>query len=168
MMLRSFNIPRGLVRLSRRIRRDTRGVALVEMALSLPLLMLLCLGMIDISRLVATKIDLEQAAQRTTDFVLAKRPSSSNTTVYVNEAVSASGLPKSGVVVKLYLECDGEVQASFTDICADDETIGRYATVSLTKNVGLDFNWSAFATMFDGKTRSSTVMVVGDSTVRFQ
>ena len=51
---------------------------------------------------------------------------------------------------------------------ADDETIGRYATVSLTKNVGLDFNWSAFATMFDGKTRSSTVKVVGDSTVRFQ
>lgn len=161
-------IPPSLKRLARRLRGDSEGIALVEMALSLPLLMLLCVGMIDISRLVSTKIDLEQAAQQTADYVLARRPSSGSTTIYSTEAISASGLPSSGVTVRLFLECDGVQQANFTDICPDDETMARFAYISLREQVETEFNWTGFASMFDGVQRSSTVTVVGDATVRFQ
>jgi len=155
-------------RLIRLLRRDDRGVALVELALSLPLLMLLCLGMIDVSRLVAAKIDLEQAAQQTTDYVLAKRPTDGKTARFVTEAASASGVASSGVTVQLYLECDGVLQGAVTGICATDQTTARYAYISIAKNVATEFNWTGFATMFDGKTHPSTVKVVGDSTVRYQ
>ena len=158
----------SILKFARRLRRDDKGVALVEMAMSLPLLMLLCLGMIDISRLVTAKIDLEQAAQRTTDFVLAKRPSSGSTTIYQAEAVSASGVEAQNITVTFFLECDGIRQNNFADECADGETIQRFAFVSITDNVTTQFNWSKMASFFDGQERASTVPVVGDSTVRFQ
>ena len=157
-----------LTGLAQRLRRDTEGVALVEMALSLPLLMLLCLGMIDVSRLIATKIDLEQAAQRTTDYVMARRPTNNRTAKYIAEAKDASGLGTDSIAVTLYLECDGVKQDSFNDECAADETIARFANVVITDDVETKFNWSGIASMFDGQRRSSTVKVVGDSTVRFQ
>ena len=157
--------------LAGRLRRDNSGVALVEMALSMPLLMLLCLGMIDVSRLVAAKIDLEQAAQRTTDYVLAVRPTSNkstNLTKYITEAKTASGLGSDGVSFEIYLECDGVKEADFDTECGDDETIARFAKVVLTDEVETQFNWTGFAAMFDGKQRSAKVTVKGDSTVRFQ
>lgn len=156
------------VRLIRGLHSDDRGVALVELALSLPLLMLLCLGMIDISRLVAAKIDLEQAAQQTTDYVLAKRPTDGKTARFVTEAVSASGAPTSGVTFQLFLECDGVRQAAVTDVCADGEITARFAYVSIARGVQTDFNWSKMASFFDGQERAATVRVVGDSTVRYQ
>jgi len=153
---------------TRKLCRDSDGVALVEMALSLPLLLLLFLGMIDISRLVATKIDLEQAAQQTTDLVLAIRPNGTNASTYVAEAASASGLPADAVTVAVFLECDGVRQASLTAICADDEQLARYAYVSISDDVETQFNWTGIANLFDRQSRSTTVTVVGDSTVRFQ
>ncbi|MFN2100271.1 TadE/TadG family type IV pilus assembly protein [Altererythrobacter sp. MF3-039] len=152
----------------RALKRDQEGVALVEMAMSIPLLMLLCLGMIDISRLVAAKIDLEQAAQRTTDFVLAKRPTDGRTTKYTAEAAEAAGVGTDKVTVTFFLECDGVRADKVTDECLDTETTARFAYVSIADAVQTDFNWSKMASFFDGKERSSTVRVVGDSTVRYQ
>lgn len=151
-----------------RLRRDKQGVALVEMALSVPLLMLLCLGMIDVSRLVATKIDLEQASRQTVDFILAKRPTNGTTTKYVAEAASAAGVPQSQVQVVFWLECDGVKAGSFTGECIDGEEVARFASITISKNVTTDFNWGKFAAMFDGNQRATTVTVVGDAVVRFQ
>ena len=158
----------SILRLARALKRDERGVALVEMAMSIPLLMLLCLGMIDISRLVAAKIDLEQAAQRTTDFVLAKRPVDGRTAKYVAEAASAAGVGTDKVTVQFFLECDGVRAGAVTDECLDGETTARFAYVSIVDAVPTDFNWSKMASFFDGKERAATVRVVGDSTVRYQ
>lgn len=152
----------------RRLRGDDGGVALVEMALSLPLLMLLCLGMIDISRLVTAKIDLEQSALQATDLVLAKRPSSNKTAAYQKEAADAAGVATSQVTVEFILECDGIKASAFDDECADGETVARFAYVSIHDNVETEFVWGEMASFFDGVDRASTVKVVGDSTVRFQ
>ena len=75
-----------------RLIRDQNGVGFVELALTAPLLALLFLGMIDLSTVVATRVDLEQAAQRTTDYALAKRPPNGNTAYLVAEAKAASGV----------------------------------------------------------------------------
>lgn len=151
-----------------RLRRDDRGVALVEMALSLPLLMLLCLGMIDISRLVTSKIDLELASQQTVDYFLAKRPTNDKTANYITEAATAAGVAKSQVTVTIWLECDGVEAGKVTGECADGEETARYAWISIYDDVETSFNWSTMASFFDGKERASTVRVVGDATVRYQ
>ena len=155
-------------KLLRALRRETDGVALVEMALSVPLLMLLFLGMVDVSRLVASKIDLEQASQQTVDYILAKRPNNKTTTKYKAEAASAAGVSQNNVTVTFWLECDGIRQDGFEDECADGEESARYAYISIFDNVKTDFNWSKMASFFDGVERSATVRVVGDATVRFQ
>ncbi|MEZ5682036.1 MAG: TadE/TadG family type IV pilus assembly protein [Erythrobacter sp.] len=152
-----------------RLFRDQSGVGFIELALAAPLLALMFLGMIDMSKVVATRVDLEQAAQRTTDLALAKRPPNGNTGYLVSEAVAASGLSSSNVTVKLTCECDGVVQNKYTDSCASGEVTKRFASVSIQTQVATGFNWRIVGAMFSGGNASYTpITVVGDSVVRLQ
>lgn len=152
-----------------RLIRDQSGVGFVELALVAPLLAVLFLGMVDMSMIAATRVDMEQAAQRTTDYALGRRPLNGSTTYLVNEAVAASGQPSSNITVSLTLECDGVVQTSFTVICTSGQEIRRYATVSIRKTVNTGFNWRGLAAMFTGGSTTYTpITVIGDSVVRLQ
>ena len=153
---------------AKKLGRDRAGFGAMELGLALPFLLLLCLGMIDASYLISTKIDYEQAAQRTTDFALAKRPTSSSTTYLVNEAVSASGLGSDNVTVELFLECDGVKQSNFNTVCPADEASGRFVSVEISKEVATRFDWSALSRLIGYKAFNGTVTVTGDSLVRFQ
>jgi len=160
-----------LARLSSTLRQlsgDRSGMGAMELGLASPFLLLLSLGMIDASTLISTKIDYEQAAQRTTDFALAKRPTSSSTTYILAEAKRASGLPETDITVQLFLECDGVRQDSFNNVCADSEIPARYVSVEVTNDVATYFDWSALARIIGYKAFSNTVTVTGDSEVRFQ
>ena len=53
----------------RRLRKDTRGVAFIEFALSLPLLMILMTGGIEMGNLVLIKIRTERLARTLSDMV---------------------------------------------------------------------------------------------------
>ena len=153
-----------------RLLRDQNGVGFVELALVAPLLALMFLGMVDLSKIIATRVDLEQAAQRTTDYALAKRPPNGNTGYLVAEAKAASGVTADGdVTVSLTLECDGTVQANFTDNCATGEVTARFASVAIRKTVATGFNWRAIASMLSaGQAAYQPVTVTGDSIVRLQ
>ncbi len=160
-----------LARLSSTLRQlsgDRSGMGAMELGLASPFLLLLSLGMIDASTLIRTKIDYEQAAQRTTDFALAKRPTSKSTTYLVAEAKRASGLAESDVSVELFLECDGVRQSDFDNVCADGEIPARYVSVEVANDVATYFDWSALARIIGYKAFSNTVKVTGDSEVRFQ
>ncbi|MEB3414547.1 TadE/TadG family type IV pilus assembly protein [Alteriqipengyuania sp. WL0013] len=156
--------------LLRRLRRDEAGVGLLELALVAPILMLLCLGMVDVSRLVSAKIDLEQAAQRTTDFALSRRPTSNNGSYLVTEAAAAAGVPAKDVTVELFLECNGVKQTDFNTACPAGQAQARFASIAITRAVKTQFNWKAFANFGASRQEGSTtsVSVVGDSVVRFQ
>lgn len=153
-----------------RLNRDQQGVGFVELALVAPLIALLFLGMTDLSKVISTRVDLEQAAQRTTDFALAKRPPNGDTTYLVNEAKNASGVTDSNnVTVKLVLECDGTAQPNFTAQCAPGQITARFANVAIRKTVSTGFNWRAIAAMFGGSSAEyRPVTVTGDSVVRLQ
>jgi Flp pilus assembly protein TadG len=148
--------------------RDSAGTGVMELALAMPVLLLLLLGTIDVSRLVADKIDMEQAAQRVTDFALAKRPDSADGTYLVNEAVSAANVPASNVTVDIYLECNGVRQTDFTVQCAAGEPQARFASVTIDKAVNTIFDWGALSEMVGSNILPSVVTVQGDSVVRFQ
>ncbi|WP_324827004.1 TadE/TadG family type IV pilus assembly protein [Qipengyuania zhejiangensis] len=153
----------------RRLVRDQSGVGFVELALVAPMLALMFLGMIDMSKVVAARVDLEQAAQRTTDLALGRRPPNGNTGYLVTEAVAASGVPSSGVTVLLTLECDGTVQNQYTGSCEVGQVTKRFASVSIRKQVSTGFNWRVFGAMFTGQNAAYTpITVTGDSVVRLQ
>lgn len=153
---------------ARKLATDSAGFGAMELGLALPFLLLMCLGMIDASNLISTKIDYEQAAQRTTDFALAKRPTNSSTTYLVNEAVNASGLGADDITVELFLECDGVKQSNFNSVCEDGEASGRFVSVEISKDVATRFDWSALSRLIGYKAFNGTVTVTGDSLVRFQ
>lgn len=153
----------------RKLTRDCSGIGFVELALAAPLLALLFLGMVDLSSVVSNRIDLEQAAQRTTDFALAKRPTNGNATYLVNEAATASGAATGDIDVQLILECDGNRQASFTSSCLAGEVQKRFVSVAISRNVSTGFNWRAMGAMFSGGSAAyAPVRVTGDSLVRLQ
>ena len=156
----------------RRLARNEDGVGFVEMAMLTPVLALMFLGMVDISKIVTANIDLEQAAQRTTDYALARRPTDGSTGYLVAQAVAASGRPADDVTVELTLECGGVERSSFTDICNAGETTHRYAFVAIEQEVVTGFNWRAMAAIFGGGDAGSgayrPVTVTGDSLVRLQ
>lgn len=153
---------------ARKLASDSAGFGAMELGLALPFLLLLCLGMIDASNLISTKIDYEQAAQRTTDFALAKRPTNSSTTYLVSEAVRASGLEANNIEVELFLECDGVKQDDFDTVCPDDEASARFVSVEITNDVATRFDWSGLSRLIGYRAFDSTVTVTGDSLVRFQ
>ncbi len=150
------------------VMKDCRGAAVIELGLALPVLLLLLVGMIDASRFVAATIDVEQAAQRTTDFALALRPADNNAAYLRNEAASAAGVSANNVTAEIYLECDDVRQSDFDTPCAAGQTSARFVNISITRNVDTYFDWAGFASLFGSQIFPEQVTVVGDSLVRFQ
>ena len=151
--------------------RDSRGFGAMELGLSLPFLMLLCLGMMDASSLLSTKIDFEQAAQRTTDLAFARRPNSDNGaeySAYVAEAKNAAGVDSDAVTVEIFLECDGERQDEFEGVCDAGEMPARFVNVVISDEVETRFDWGSLVGLLGYEAFPETVTVTGDSLVRFQ
>ncbi len=154
-------------RFARRICRETNGTGVIELGFVLPVFLLMFAGMIDLTRVALTKIDTEQAAQRTTDFVLAKLPTSDSTTYLQAEAATAAGVERSAVTAQLLLECNG-TSTNFETGCSSGQVSARYASISINKNVDMLFDWSSLSGLFGSDLLPSTVTVTGDSVVRFQ
>lgn len=148
------------------IGRDRRGVATIELAFVVPLLLLLMLGTIDFSQIFAARLDLEQAAQRTTDYALAVPPPSQNGTQLRAEAMAAAGVPAQNVTVELYLECDGVRQTNFTATCPS-QIKARYVRVVIIDQVDTVFDWGALSALFGERIFPVISQVSGDSIVRY-
>lgn len=151
-----------------RLAADQRGTSFIELAFLMPVLLMLLLGSVDMSRMISARMDLEQAAQRTTDFALSSRPNGSNTSYLVAEAASASGLPANHVTVDLFLECNGSRMVDFDAGCPAGNVRARYVTVSIEDQIEPMFDWSNLGGLLGINAFDSAFTVVGDSTVRFQ
>lgn len=142
------------------------GLAAVELAAVLPILMLLLLGMLDVSRIIALRLDMEQAAQRTTDLSLAVRPRSDDGTYLREEAMSVAGVPAAGVTVDLFLECNGARHTTYTGSCGPGQTPARFVSVAVTKPFEPLFDWAELAKIFGSQVIPDDISVTGDSIVR--
>jgi len=148
--------------------RDQAGTGALELALALPVLTLLLAGMIDMSRVIANRIDMEQAVIRATEYALAIRPTSSNSAYIRDEAASAASVPSSDVTVQIFLECNGVRQTDFNTICPSTQDQARLVSVRIQRTVDSVLNWGAFANMAGGSVGNSDITVTGSSVVRFQ
>jgi Flp pilus assembly protein TadG len=152
----------------RRILADRKGMGAMELGIAMPILMMLFLGAVDLSRIVAAKIDMEQAAQRVTDLALANRPNNGATNYLVTEARAASGATASEVTVQVFLECDGTRASNFNSACTAGQTQARFASVAIRQTVDTTFDWGALSGVLGVQLIPANITVTGDSVVRFQ
>ena len=145
--------------------RDERGNSFLEMALAAPLLAALFVGMVDVSRAVSAKIDLEQAAQRAVERVQAQSTYKTSQASTVQSDAQAAGGTGSTATVTSWLECNHDgVHLDFdTGSCSAGQSYARYVEVNVQKSFT-----PMYGSMFPGADTNGTVQVNGQATVRVQ
>ncbi len=153
-----------MIRSFRSLARDERGASIIEMAMLTPVLATLLIGMVDISRAYAAKLQLEQAAQRSIEKVMQYQTGASTYNTLYTEAATAAGVPVTDVTVDYWLECNGARSANYTDSCSPGQTYARYVSVAVDK----DFQPMFGTRFFPGANSDGTYTITGEAGLRTQ
>ena len=160
------------MRIFTRLKSDTRGAAVIELAIVAPILATMVIGMTDISMAYARQLELEQGSQRAIEKVQQTTGDDTVEDTIKNEAVcqvngtNADGSCKSSpittanVTVTYRLECTGGSgtsaqettdSAAFADfVCGSDESRASYLRVEVRDTYTPMFSIH-FGTAADGK-----------------
>ena len=115
-----------------RLARDDRGASIVELALVVPVMASLLVGMVDLSRAYSHKLKLEQAAQRAIEKVQQYQASSSTYGTLQAEAAAAANVSSSNVTIDFWLECNGTRATDYNTVCTSGQTYARWVQVDVT------------------------------------
>jgi Flp pilus assembly protein TadG len=124
----------------RSLARDESGASLIEMAMAMPVLASLLIGMVDISRAYSAKLQLEQAAYRAIEKVQQYNTTASTYDTLKGEAAAAAtaagftGVTDSNVTIDFWLECNGTRAADYNSVCPGNQTYARWVTVDIHAN----------------------------------
>jgi Flp pilus assembly protein TadG len=141
------------------LRRDERGVSVIEMGFLAPLLALFAIGIIDLGRGLSERFSLQQAVNRSLELVQARpgRGGAEATDVdysYVRtEAATAAGVPESQVTLTRWRECNGETASTYTGTCGVGEDQARYLRVRIEKNFVGEFYFNTIPMAASGALR---------------
>jgi Flp pilus assembly protein TadG len=114
-----------------RLRRDNRGVAIIELALYAPILATMTIGVVDMSNAFSRKLALEQAAQRAIEKVMQTTGDNTVEAEIIAEAADQANIPISQVTVSYRLECNGTHNSDYNASCADGEKEARYILIEV-------------------------------------
>lgn len=112
--------------------RDDRGASIVELALVVPIMASLLIGMVDLSRAYSHKLKLEQAAQRAIEKVQQYQTTTSTYGTLQAEAAAAAGVPTTNVTIDYWLECNGVKATNYDSVCSSGQTYARWVQVDVT------------------------------------
>ena len=115
-----------------RLARDDRGASIVELALVVPIMGSLLIGMVDLSRAYSHKLKLEQAAQRAIEKIQQYQTSTSTYGTLQSEAAEAAGVPTTNVTIDYWLECDGVKATNYNSVCSSGQVYARWVQVDVT------------------------------------
>ena len=91
-----------------RLATDTRGAALIETAIVLPILVLMCLGAFEVSMIVARQSELQGAAAEAAAIALAAKPDTTAKMDTVKQVIETStGLAAGSVALETVYRCQG-------------------------------------------------------------
>lgn len=150
-------------RLARRLLANRRATSTIELALLSPILMVVLTGAVDCARLAATKLRLQQAAERTAELATSGTIGSTAFTSLQSEAAAAASVPSSNVTVTYWLECDGTHQNAFDGTCSTGQQVGRYASITIAGSYT-----PTFAVLLRQAGVDGTIPVSGAASVRVQ
>ena len=156
------------------LRRDQRGAAVIELALALPILSALVIGMSDMARAYSLKLQLEQAAQRAIEQVeQQKSVAASYNTAVTAEATSAMtdlGYTTGNTITPdSWVECSSNGttwtrQTNFGDPCGATQTTSRYVSVVISRHYSPLFASRAWP----NANADGTLTVAGYAELRIQ
>ena len=158
-----------------RLAREERGAAVIELALAAPFLAALVIGMTDLARGYSTKLQLEQAAQRTVEKIeQQKSVASSYNTSLSTEAANAmtdTGYSTGNTITPdSWLECSSggstwTRQSDFNGSCPNATDISaRYVSVRISRSFSPMFR----SRHWPGANSDGTITVSGYAEVRVQ
>ena len=116
--------------------RECAGNVTIELALLVPILSAMLIGLIDLSTAYSDKLRLEQVAQRSIEKVMQKSFLTSQVGAMETEAEAAAGAG-SDATVTYWLECNAVKMtgvSAYTTGCASGEQYGRYVQIEITKD----------------------------------
>jgi Flp pilus assembly protein TadG len=148
------------------ILRDQRGSSVIELAIAAPIFGMFLVGMTDLSRGYSAKLQLEQAAQRTIEYVQRNGYKTSDNNTLKSEAATAAGVATTAVAVNSWLECyngGSTTTKAFAQTCSGGETYARYVSVDISK-----VYTPIFRVKWDMKTASSYYTLHGKAGLRVQ
>jgi Flp pilus assembly protein TadG len=160
-------------RLLRRLRRDERGVSVIEMALLAPVLSVFTIGIADLGRAFAERYALQQSIHRTLERGQITGPTAGTYTYLAAEAAEAAGGGATATVTE-WVECTSTAgvrrreTTSTACVVATPTTAGeefaRYVEINATKTYTPLFTGRIFAT----RNANGTVPLVGKASIRVQ
>jgi Flp pilus assembly protein TadG len=147
--------------------RDRRGSSVIELAIAAPIFGAFIIGMVDLSRAYSAKLQLEQAAQRTIEYVQRNGYQPGDDSTLQAEAAAAAGVATSAVTVNKWLECYSgttTITKTYTgQTCSAGQSYARYISVDITKTYA-----PIFRVKWDMKTASSIYTLHGKAGLRVQ
>jgi len=142
--------------------RDDRGNAVVELALYLPVALLMFGGMFDFSQAVTQKLRAQQAIARTLEMASNLPTSAMDAATLRAEAATAANVPQSSVTANVWLECNGVV--STTGSCTSSIGLARYASVRINHNYQL----TLYPALSGGRASSAPIPFQVQGSLRIQ
>lgn len=138
---------------------DERGTSLIEFGFLAPLLALLTMGIIDLSRGLAERFAIQQAVNRSLELLQARPAVAGADETEVDydfvkvEAASAAGVDEDQVTLTQWLECDGEEQVEYDGACEAGQDTARYLRVRVTKDFEGEFYFDTIPMAASGALR---------------
>ena len=127
-----------MMRFLKSLRRDEAGASIIEIALILPVISTVIIGVTDITRAYSQKLLLEQSAYRAIEKVQQYQATESTYDTLKNEAVAAANsagftdVTTNSVAIDYWLECSGVRQTTYDSTCSSLPVTARYISVDVT------------------------------------
>jgi len=151
-------IERHFARLGR-FRRDSSGLASLELALILPFAVMVAVGLIDYGVGIHRNMQLANAARAGTQYAVIRKPIQGDTTEIVN-AVNQAAPPvdtaNRSVSARLFCECPDGNEVSCSTTCPD----GGYRSAFVEVTVSEDYTTLLSYPMFPSPIRMENQAVV--------
>ena len=145
----------------KRLRRDNRGAAVVELAIISPMIALLTVGIVDMSNGFSRKLKIEQAAQRSIEKIMNTSASDTIENTLAAEAAAQANVAIENVSVDYRLECDGVVTDAVE--CPEDQDTSQWISVTV-----IDQYEPMFTRHFGGINGDGTYHLSATAGVRIQ
>lgn len=154
----------GAIKLMRPMISSCRGTSGVELAIVAPFLALMVIGITDLSRGAAYKLQMQQAVHRGLEMLTVAGQAVPDATIKA-EAESAGGTGSTATVTR-WLECDNVTKTTAT--CPASEQTARYIRVSITGNFAPSFKLQSVAKAFPGWKADGTIDISAQGVARYQ
>ncbi len=161
-----------------RLTRDERGSALVELGFFIPIIATMLLGMMDLGQGLSARHNLQQAANRAMEVIMARTVTMDPTASEANyefaktEAASAAGVAAGDVVLTRWRECNGVPQATYNAVCPPDadgnaQEVARYLRIRINSGYRPMFDLGPFA-LSQSKLADGRIRMTAQAAIRIQ